>query len=255
MFIEERHDKIMELLKEKKRIEVYELSSYFGVSVDTIRRDLRILEEKGLLQKTYGGAIPVEKSGKKYTLEERKNLYVEEKNSIAGFAANFIEESDTLFFESSTTVAALIPLISHIRNLTIFTTCIMIANRIIESGLDCTLYMVGGVVDKQSGSTHSPDTLEAIGKLHVDKVFSGFCSIHSEWGFSTPNLWEAPLMKAILEAGTQNFFLSDSTKFEKKASVKVCGFKENQIIITDRGLTKEIYNKYAEQGVTIHYAQ
>ena len=104
MLIGERRLKVMELLEEKGNVVVSELSNLLSVTEETIRRDLESLEKEGLLKRTYGGAIPINKISLELPFKARKIEHREEKKAIGKVAAGLIEDGDTLMFDASTTV-------------------------------------------------------------------------------------------------------------------------------------------------------
>lgn len=248
MFIEERHTRIMQILHEKKRLEVPELTELFNVSVDTIRRDLRILEKQNQLERTYGGALLPEQSGHFESMEKRTSRETPQKAMIGQRAAAFIYDGDSIFLESSSTVQSMIMHLRERRDLKIFTNCLRTANIVLREKLDASLYLIGGMVDREMENTRSIDTAEQIRRIHVDKVFTGACSIHSEWGLSTPMMWEAPILQAILNAGREHYILAESAKFEKKNLVLVSPLSEGMTIITDGNITAELREKYTALG-------
>jgi len=254
MFIEERHQKILEIIKEFKRVEVLSLSKHFKVSEDTIRRDLRIMEDKGWIKKTHGGAILPDKTGFPLTLKQREKISTTKKQNIAKLAIKFIEDNDTIFLDGSTTIAKLIPFLIQKNNITVFTNSISISNDIINHESNIKLYLIGGLVEKRSGCTISTETYENIKKINVDKVFSSVCSISAKWGLSTPLLEEAPIQKAMLEAGRNIFLLIDSSKFGVRSLTQIGPILPEYIIITDNGLTNEMMNNfkdYIKKGLKI----
>ena len=99
MFIEERHQNILELLKEIGRVEVTELSKVFKLSEDSIRRDLRLMEEKGLVKRTYGGAILPDQVNQALKFKERKELNTEVKLLLVTLAVTFIQNNDTIWLD------------------------------------------------------------------------------------------------------------------------------------------------------------
>jgi len=254
MFLEERHSQIMDMLHQKKRVEVSELTEIFGVSVDTIRRDLRILESQHQLERTYGGALLPEQTGHYETMEQRVAKVTPAKEAIGRAAAGFINDGDSLFIESSSTVQNMILHLKQRRDLKIYTNCLRSAHCVMNSHLDASLYLIGGIVDQKMENTCSTDTLEQLRRIHVDKIFTGACSIHSEWGLSTPMMWEAPILQAIFDAGREHYVLVDSSKFEKKNLVLVRPLTGGMTIITDNLLPAELREKYGkleEKGVRL----
>lgn len=195
MFIEERHEKILQMLKDKKRVEVQELSELFEVSEDTIRRDLRIMEQKGKVHRTYGGAILPDKVNSYENFIVRENIQNDVKQSIASLAQSFIQERDTLLLDGSTTVAKIVPLLSGYKNLTVITNSITIAYDILHQCPNINLHIIGGIVRNDIGNSISIESLKDIEKLYVDKVFLSACSISLKGELTTPIIEDAHVKK------------------------------------------------------------
>jgi len=240
MFIEERHEKILQMLKDKKRVEVQELSELFEVSEDTIRRDLRIMEQKGKVHRTYGGAILPDKVNSYENFIVRENIQNDVKQSIASLAQSFIQERDTLLLDGSTTVAKIVPLLSGYKNLTVITNSITIAYDILHQCPNINLHVIGGIVRNDIGNSISIESLKDIEKLYVDKVFLSACSISLKGELTTPIIEDAHVKKAMLNAGREVYILADSSKFGQKSLMEFGKIKPEYTIISDSDLPDEI---------------
>lgn len=240
MFIEERHEKILQMLKDKKRVEVQELSDLFEVSEDTIRRDLRIMEQKGKVHRTYGGAILPDKVNSYENFIVRENIQNDVKQSIASLAQSFIQERDTLLLDGSTTVAKIVPLLSGYKNLTVITNSITIAYDILHQCPNINLHIIGGIVRNDIGNSISIESLKDIEKLYVDKVFLSACSISLKGELTTPIIEDAHVKKAMLNAGREVYILADSSKFGQKSLMEFGKIKPEYTIISDSDLPDEI---------------
>ncbi|WP_315109398.1 DeoR/GlpR family DNA-binding transcription regulator [Clostridium intestinale] len=240
MFIEERHEKILQMLKDKKRVEVQELSELFEVSEDTIRRDLRIMEQKGKVHRTYGGAILPDKVNSYENFIVRENIQNDVKQSIASLAQSFIQERDTLLLDGSTTVAKIVPLLSGYKNLTVITNSITIAYDILHQCPNINLHIIGGIVRNDIGNSISIESLKDIEKLYVDKVFLSACSISLKGELTTPIIEDAHVKKAMLNAGREIYILADSSKFGQKSLMEFGKIKPEYTIISDSDLPDEI---------------
>ncbi|ERK31836.1 DeoR/GlpR family DNA-binding transcription regulator [Clostridium intestinale] len=240
MFIEERHEKILQMLKDKKRVEVQELSELFEVSEDTIRRDLRIMEQKGKVHRTYGGAILPDKVNSYENFIVRENIQNDVKQSIASLAQSFIQERDTLLLDGSTTVAKIVPLLSGYKNLTVITNSITIAYDILHQCPNINLHIIGGIVRNDIGNSISIESLKDIEKLYVDKVFLSACSISLKGELTTPIIEDAHVKKAMLNAGREVYILADSSKFGQKSLMEFGKIKPEYTIISDSDLPEDI---------------
>ena len=242
MFTEERQRIIIEKLKDSGRVEVTELSDYFDVSVDTIRRDLKCLEELGRLRKTHGGAILMKMSGPHPQMKDRSKVNSVLKESIAGKVADFVEPGDSILLDGSSSVLAAVSSFSHIKDLSIFTTSPAIACAMMDNHCECRLELIGGVLRKGADNATGFDAVKSIEELHVDKVIMGVCGLSSSGHLSTFNPDEAPIHKAMIRAGQQIILLMDSTKWDQSYIKDLGEIPSNCQIISDGNLPDYIEN-------------
>lgn len=240
MFIEERQQKILDILRSKNRVEVQELSSYFNVSEDTIRRDLRFMERRGEVHRTYGGAIIPGKVSATEEFVSREKLQPEKKEDIARIAAAFIEENDTILLDGSTTVARLVPFLKSFSRLTVITNSIVIAYEVARLQSGIKLFVIGGQVRHDISNAISTESLQQIQSLYTDKVFIGACSFSAKHGLTTPVLEEASIKKAMLEAGREIYIMADSSKLGQRTLAHFGSLKPGYTIITDDGFSQEL---------------
>lgn len=249
MFNNERQNRILEILESDGRVEVSGLSDHFDVSVDTIRRDLKRLEEEGLLKRTHGGAVRIKPKGDVYSYATRKRIYSKEKMTIASCAAHYINDHDSLLIDGSTTLSALVPLLCEKKNLKVFTNNIQIASELIQINPAIKVFIIGGLLDNQHGTAVSHDAVSFINKLRVNKVLIGSCAISPERGLSSSEMDDTAIKKAMLKAGEEVFILADHTKFTRESLMKVADLKPEYKIITDSHLQElytDIYDKLLE---------
>ena len=256
MFLEERHQKIIEMLNDKKRLEVRELSIKFEISEDSIRRDLRIMEEKGWIKRTYGGAILPNKVGDTIPILDRENIDSEKKEEIAETASLFIKENDTILLDGSSTVEKLIPHLIKFQKLTLITNSIPIAFTLLYTKTDIKLFFLGGEVNKEIGNSFSFETYKTINSLNVDKVFMGVCAISPKFGMSTPIIDEGHIKKAMIKSAKEVYFLVDSGKFDTRLLYNIGQIKPYHVIITDSGIKEDSLKNYEnliKKGLRIIY--
>lgn len=244
MFNQERQVEILELLEKNERVEVAELSARFAVSVDSIRRDLRQMEEDGLLKRTHGGAILPKRPGVSAGYTTRKKIHIKEKSEIAKYAASLVNDNDTLLIDGSTTTAAMIPYIGQRTGLTVFTNSITVGAEIISSFKHIKVFIIGGMLHNDHASTLSAESASFIEKLHVDKVFVGSCSISAQRGLSATVIEDKAIKKAMLGAGEQVIILADSSKFIRESLVQIAPLRADYIVVTDHGFTDEMNKQF-----------
>jgi DeoR/GlpR family transcriptional regulator of sugar metabolism len=239
VFIEERHQNILELIKEIGRVEVTELSKIFKLSEDSIRRDLRLMEEKGLVKRTYGGAILPDKCNQSARYKERKELNTEVKSLLANLAVTFIQDNDTIWLDGSSTISMMVPLLNKAGGLTVITNSISIANDIMNL-TDAKLFMVGGMVDRESTNAAGIESIKILQQLTVDKVFISPCGISPEWGLSDNSLDEAEIKRTIIDAGREVYILADSSKFGQRSLARISLLQPDFTIITDQDISQDM---------------
>lgn len=247
MFIEERHRHILSLIREKGRVEVAELSKTFQISEDSARRDLRLMEEKGLVKRTYGGAILPNKVGEFSRFQEREEIRPEIKANLAKTAASLVHEGDTILLDASSTIAGMTPWLERITGLTIITNSVTIAYNVMNTLNNCKLFIIGGVVDPDRANTTSIESLKTVQNLTTDKAFIAPCSISPELDLWSTTFDEAELKKAMINAGREVIIIADSSKFGQRSLAKVGPLQFGYQMITDQGIGADARLKLEER--------
>ncbi|KKC28674.1 sugar metabolism transcriptional regulator [Caldanaerobacter subterraneus subsp. pacificus DSM 12653] len=249
MFGEERRLKIAEIISKDKSISVSELSKLFNVSESTIRRDLHVLEEKGFIQRTHGGAIL--KTGTHYepAFFEKEEVELEAKRKIGRIAASLIEEGDTILLDSGTTTLEIARNLKNMR-LTVVTNSPLIAIELSKYE-DIELIVTGGIQRWRTKALVGPIAEMVIRQFKVDKAFIGTNAISFEDGLMTPDLIEANTKKTMIEVASEVYVVADHTKFGKKSFVKFADLKDITAIITDDEIDYEVVKKYEQANVEI----
>lgn len=232
MLIQERHDVILNALKERDTIAMVELVDRIGVSEATIRRDLKTLEKMGKLRRVRGGASC---TGKEFVFDEddvvtksRKN--VEEKRKIAMYAADAIQDEDFVYIDAGTTTGMMIDYIRATKAVFV-TNGIQHAKKLINKGLKT--YMAGGLIKPVTEAVIGAEGVQGMMKYNFTKSFLGTNGIHIEDGFTTVDLEEAMMKKKAVENSYVTYILADHTKFGKVTPVTFAEIRE-ACIITDR---------------------
>ncbi|MDN3664838.1 DeoR/GlpR family DNA-binding transcription regulator [Algibacter miyuki] len=246
----QRHEYILKKLASKKHIEVLELCETLKVSAVTIRKDLKLLEEKGLLFRTHGGASLESPYINEKAVIDKEKISVEEKNGIAQAAAQRINENDSIMIASGTTVQALSKFIKPKNKLTVITSSLYVVLHLIHDK-NIEILQLGGYVRHSSASVIGAYTTHILNNISCSKLFLGVDGIDFEYGLSTTNLEEAQLNQKMLEAAQKIIVLADSTKFGKKSFAKICNINRIDEIITDSGISASNKRKLEEKGVKV----
>ena len=246
----QRHETILNILAKEKHVEVLNLCKSLGVSAVTIRKDLRLLEEKGLLFRTHGGASLENPYIKEKAVVEKEKISVEEKNGIAQVAAELIDENDSVLLASGTTVQALSKYIKAKNKLTVITSSLYSVLHLIHDK-NIEILQLGGYIRHSSASVIGSYASQILDNISCSKLFLGVDGIDFEYGLSTTSLEEAQLNKKMLNSAQKTIVLADSSKFGKKSFAKICNLNAINEIITDKGISPSVKQKLEENGVKV----
>ena len=240
----ERHQHIVEILKKERFKSVSELSKILKVSVVTIRKDLVMLEQKGLIFKSHGGASLESPYVSDRSVRLKKLERISEKDAIAKAAVDFIHENDSIIIGSGTTVEALANYLPQVK-LTVLTAAMNISLSLLDHPL-LELVQLGGLVRSSSASVVGPHTEAMLDYFNCKTLFIGADGISIDHGCTTSNMMEAHLNAKMMEHVQKTVLLTDSRKFDKKGFGKICNLNQIDVIITDHNIP-EHYKKIADK--------
>ncbi|MFN3556793.1 MAG: DeoR/GlpR family DNA-binding transcription regulator [Bacteroidales bacterium] len=248
--IAERHQHILNRLKALGYVSVTELSKELKVSTVTIRKDLKLLEDKKLLFRSHGSATPQNPYVGNRPVNEKEKLQVEQKQSIARFASTLIEPNDSIILASGTTINELARQISPLKGLTVICSS-LIASQSLISHEEVEIIQLGGLLRKSSSSVVGPHAEKMLSMFNCNRLFIGVDGIDPEYGITTTNALEASLNQAMIEAAHKVIVLADSTKFGRKGFSRICGMERVDTIITDQEAPAKLIEKCNEKGVEV----
>jgi DeoR/GlpR family transcriptional regulator of sugar metabolism len=228
---------ILERVREQGAVRVSDLVRALGVSDMTIRRDLELLQERGLIEKVHGGAAAIEGSPlfePGFTV--KSNLMQAEKTLIAAAGASLVAPGTAIAISAGTTTFALARRLIDVPGLTVLTNSVPVADALYKDGRPDQTVILSGGVRTPSDALVGPFAVEVIRSLHVDTVFMGTHGMDAVAGFTTPNILESETNRALIEAGRHLVVLADSTKWSTIGISSVARLEEAETIITDTGL-------------------
>ncbi|MGG0254571.1 DeoR/GlpR family DNA-binding transcription regulator [Bacillus toyonensis] len=245
MFTEERREKILELLSTDGRVIAKDIAERFDMSIDSIRRDLSIMEKDGLLKRTHGGAIELTRvrnlaaePAKRYS---DSSIY---EDTIAKVAALYIQEGDSIFIGGASVHNAMLKYLPEV-SFTVITNSIEIAGYLREyKNIDT--YLIGGKV-KPSGNITDTLASELISRFSIDLYFSTGGGISLQ-GISTATPEVAYFSKRVSEIARRNICLVPHNKLGIDCFIRGESLKEIDIIITDEEASKETVQDFEKQG-------
>lgn len=251
MFVNERRIKIMELLERKTSVTVSELMKLFGVSIETVRRDLEYLESQQVLRRVHGGAVSNQKMKHFANLESRMSENRELKRQLAGIAIRFIRENDTIALDTGSTAMELVPLLKeHFRRLTVITNSPEVFGALSDAeGFE--LIQIGGQYLRAEKAFYGHMALDAVNRLHFSKafVFPSAVSLRHGIGVFVHELFD--IQRAFIQQADEVFMLADSSKFEISAAIRLCDLSPSHTIITDRELPDDVYALYKKNAINV----
>lgn len=249
IFQEERREQILKILEDENRVMTKDLHLKFNTTAVTIRKDLAILEQKGSLQRTHGGAIKSKELFPGLALNKKEKLFLDEKISIVKSAAKLISSGDTIILDSGSTISLLAKEIKHLSGITVITNAINIASELSQSDMDVIL--TGGSLQKESSTLIGPLADEVIQRLSAGKLFIGVDGIDFEVGLTTPNILEANTSRMMMNISGEKILLVDSSKFGRRSLGVISKVKDIDKVITTKKLSDSEIEKFTDCGVEV----
>lgn len=246
----DRHEHILQKLQKQGSVEVLALCSELEVSSVTIRKDLKLLEDKNLLYRTHGGATIKNPYTGDRTVNEKEKLNSDEKNQIGLLAAGLIEKNDCVIIGSGTSVLALAKSIRPIGNLTVITAALNVSMELIKHP-EIEVLQLGGMVRKSSSSVTGSYAEKILDDFSCSKFFLGVDGIDVEFGLTTTNVAEAQLNRIMIQTSQKTIVLADSSKFGKRGYGKICKLEDVDQIITDSGISEHIVEVLTGMGIEV----
>jgi len=232
MYLSPRHAEILQMAKEKGRVLVDDLAVHFGVTPQTIRKDLNDLCDQRLLSRIHGGALfPSGIANLEY--EARRKIAATEKEAIGQAAARIIPDNASLFINIGTTTEEVSKALLDHSGLMVITNNINVANRMrVYPGMEVVI--AGGVVRGSDGGIVGEAAVDFIKQFKVDYAVIGASAIDHDGALLDFDFREVKVAQAIIANARHVILVSDSTKFERTAPVRIGHLSQVDTFITDR---------------------
>lgn len=251
MLANRRHEIILSLLRTEGAVTVSHLVEEFGVSLETVRRDLLLLEKEGLLRRVHGGAVSLGEMKPPKSLQSRQQDFPEEKDQLCQIAADLICEGDYIAIGTGSTPEHFAQVLKkRFRKLTVVTYSYNVFE-VLSDMPEYDLVLLGGQYMPEEQCFYGQLTMDALKELRVMKSFVFPSAISMEYGISgyAANLY--PLQRQLLSCCDQAYILADSSKFERKALYKVADLRPEHIYVTDDKLPEDLAQIYRDNGLTV----
>lgn len=246
----ERHQYIIKKLQKEQYINVVDLCNELKVSSVTIRKDLKLLEDKNLLYKIHGGATLSNPYTVDRSVNEKEQMQSGEKSNIGQAAAELVVENDSIIIASGTSVLAFARALPMNLHCTVITAALNVAMELTRHP-NTEVVQLGGLLRKSSTSVMGPYSENILKDFFCSKLFLGVDGIDLEFGLTTTNMMEAHLNRQMISVSQKTIVLTDSTKFGKRGFGKICNIDEIDHIITDKGISDHTVTQLESMGVKV----
>ncbi len=254
MFIEERHQEIAEIIKENGKITIAEITQKYGISDESARRDLRMLEQNGLCKRTHGGAISLKKISirpprdRNFSDMKIHDTYKE----IARFAAEKIEKNDTVYLTSGSLGYIMLSYLPKDIPFTLVVNSVDIAKEL-RAFDNVEVFIAGGKM-RQSGSISDSLANEFISRIHFDICFVTGSGLTAGFGLSNGTDETAAFQRTVIKNSRRRYLLMPSSKIGIDSFIKVCDAEEFDSVITDWDCSEEHISEIESTGVKVTIA-
>ncbi len=244
-----RQADIMSLARQTGRVAVDDLAEQFGVTVQTIRRDLSELSDLGKLDRVHGGAV-LRSGVSNIGYEDRRALNEEAKACIAGVCARDIPDGASVFMNIGTSTEAVArQLLSH-KNLMVVTNNINVANILVENPA-CEIVLAGGVLRPSDGGLIGNLTVSTIKQFKFDYAIIGCSALDAEGDLLDFDFQEVHVSQTIIAQARQTFLVADHSKFQRSAPARITSLADIDTFYTDLPLSKDLTRKCADWNTAL----
>lgn len=248
----ERKNAILTKLSIEGKVLVSELSREYGVTEETIRRDLEKLEKEGLAKKTYGGAVKNENFNIDLPFYVRKQTNVESKQYIASVIGSMINDGDYLMLDSSTTALFVVKSIIHKKKITLITNSIEILLEL-SNKPDWTVISTGGTLKEVGLSLVGYQAERMVSGFHVDMAICSSKGIDSDMGVTDSNERDAEIKKAFFKSAKKKILALDSSKFDITSFIKICDVSDLDMVVTEKRPSDIWLERFRNAGTEVRY--
>lgn len=252
MYAEERQNAIAGLIGQRGRVSVADLADTFGVTTETVRRDLAALDRMGVVRRVHGGAVPVSAmTAVEPGMAEREHTRAREKDRIAAAALAYLPPTGgSVALDAGTTTGRLAALIPMDSDLTVVTNSLPIATRLAAvPALD--LHLLGGRVRGITQASVGEDALRVLATLRVGVTFVGTNAISVDHGLSTPDTAEAAVKRAMVAAADRVVVVADSAKIGLEFFMSFASLDSVDVLVTDDGISDTDCSRLQQHGLEV----
>ncbi len=251
MFIEERHFEISEIIKAKGKITVAEIKDKYNISDESARRDLRLLEQKGICKRTHGGAVSVKQIGIKPPIDrdfETMPIY-DNYREIARTAVKKISENDIIYLTSGSFGHIAVSFLPKDIHYTVVVNSVDMGKEL-RGFENIDVYVVGGKM-RQSGSLVDSLAVDFVSRLHFDCCFMTGSGLTADFGLSNGSDETASFQRTVIKNSRKKYLLIPGVKVGTSAFIKVCNADEFDEVFTDWECFEEQITALEEKDIKV----
>ena len=247
-----RQAEILEIARSEGRVVVELLADRFGVTLQTIRRDLADLADSGLLDRVHGGAVP--RTGvSNFGYEDRRRMNDAAKAAIGRACAQAIPDNSSIILNLGTTTEAVARELLKHSNITVVTNNINVAN-ILLANESCEILVAGGALRRSDGGLVGDLTTDFMTQFKVDYAVIGASALDADGDLLDFDLPEVRVSRAIIRQSRQVFLVTDASKLERSAPVRLASLSEIDVVFTDTAFPDELAKKCRDWETDIRIA-
>ncbi|MDK2126737.1 DeoR/GlpR family DNA-binding transcription regulator [Parachitinimonas caeni] len=247
-----RQNELLELVRQRGFVSVDELASHFGVTMQTIRRDVAQLDEEKLVQRYHGG-VGLPSSVQNIAYPQRQVLNIDAKRRIAELVARELPDGKSLFINLGTTTEEVAKALQHHRDLHVVTNNLNVAMTL-TANPDCEVIVAGGVVRPRDRGVVGEATIDFIRQFRVDIGIIGISSIEPDGSLRDFDYKEVKVAQTIIEQSRQVWLVADQTKFNREAMVRLGHLSQVHCLFTDATPPEHLAAALREAGTKVFVA-
>ena len=244
-----RHPQIIEIARRDGKVTVEGLAAHFGVTLQTIRRDLTELADAGRLERVHGGAVPPSGTAN-IGYEDRRNLHQEAKQAIARACVRDIPHDCSLFLNIGTSTEAVARELLHHRGLMVVTNNINVAN-ILAANRNCEVIVTGGTLRRADGGLVGKLAVDTIRQFKFDLAVIGCSALDVDGDILDFDIQEVDVSQSIIAQSRKTFLVADASKFKRSAPARIASVSDVDTFYTDRALPAGLAQRCAEWGTRV----
>lgn len=252
LYADQRKQQLISALRRDGRIDATRIANEMGVTGETIRKDLIVLERQGLLRRVHGGAVPVDYLSYEPAVDTRTD-FLAEKTRIVTAAIAHLPARGSVLIDAGSTTAHFAEVFPSDRELTIYTNALPLAMNLL-SRPQLTVYTLGGRIRSKTFAQVDDWAIRALAEINVDVAFLGANGVSTHRGLTTPSPAEAAVKRRMLTCAQRTILLADHSKFGAVTGTQYGRLDDLDLLITDTGVAAGQLAELRAAGTTVEQA-